>query len=281
MTRPLRIEFEGGLYHINSRGDRREDIYRTDADSEVFMTVLEATCDRFNWVIYAYCLMSNHYHLLVETLEGNLSKGMRHLNGVYSQTFNRAHQLVGHVFQGRYKGIVVEKESYLLELCRYIVLNPVRAGMAREVGDWQWSSYRGTVGLQEKQKFVDTRFVLSQFGSTTEGAITRYIEFVYSGLDISSPWGGMKNQIYLGSEEFVDCVQSKIELGVHIDEVPRLQRRPVPKSLVWYSNEAADRNDAILNAYASGGYSMREIGAFFHLKTSTVSGIINNRKSKT
>ena len=132
MARPLRIEFAGALYHVTSRGDRREDIYLDDGDRQLFLEVLEAVCERFNWEVHAYCLMSNHYHLLVETPDGNLSRGMRHLNGVYTQRFNRRHKKVGHVFQGRYKAILVQKENYLLELSRYIVLNPVRAGMVRE-----------------------------------------------------------------------------------------------------------------------------------------------------
>src|SRR5690606_34912418 len=122
MSRPLRIEYAGALYHITSRGDGREDIYLTDEDRESWLNVFEEVCRRYNWVCHAYSLMSNHYHLLIETPESNLSLGMRQLNGVYTQRFNRAHQRVGHVFQGRYKAILVDKESYLLELARYIVL---------------------------------------------------------------------------------------------------------------------------------------------------------------
>ncbi len=126
MTRPLRLEFEGALYHITSRGDRREAIYESDADRSGFLSLLGDVCDTYNWVCHAYCLMGNHYHLMVETPEANLSSGMRQLNGVYTQDFNRRHRRSGHVFQGRYKSILVDKESYLLELTRYIVLNPAK-----------------------------------------------------------------------------------------------------------------------------------------------------------
>lgn len=136
MSRPLRLEYAGALYHITSRGDRREAIYEDDNDRNAFISVLEGVCDTYNWVCHAYCLMSNHYHLLIETPDANLSKGMRQLNGLYTQTYNRTHGRVGHVFQGRYKAILVEKENYLLELSRYIVLNPVRAGIVRSVRDW-------------------------------------------------------------------------------------------------------------------------------------------------
>ncbi len=119
MARPLRIEFSGALYHVTSRGDGQEAIYLDDGDRVLFMEVLGEACEQYNWVVHSWCQMTNHYHLLIETPEGNLSKGMRHLNGVYTQRFNRKHQRVGHVFQGRFKAILVEKEAYLLELARY------------------------------------------------------------------------------------------------------------------------------------------------------------------
>ena len=141
MARPLRLEFSSALYHVTSRGDRREEIYETDADRLAYLDLLGFVCEQFNWVCHAYCLMDNHYHLLIETPDANLSKGMRHLSGVYSQILNRAHHRVGHVYQGPYKAILVERETYLLELSRYIVLNPVRAEMVRSAKDWPWSSY--------------------------------------------------------------------------------------------------------------------------------------------
>ncbi len=107
MSRPLRLEIAGGLYHVTSRGDRREDSYHDDADRQVSLSILNQTCERFNWRIHAWCQMSNHYHLIIETVDGNLSAGMRQLNGVYTQTTNRRHQRVGHVFQGRYKSILI------------------------------------------------------------------------------------------------------------------------------------------------------------------------------
>lgn len=131
MARPLRIEFVGGLYHITSRGNARQHIYFDNRDRTTFLELIDKTRTRFNWYIHAYCLMSNHYHLLIETGTPTLAKGMKLLNGSYTQYFNRKHRRVGHLFQGRYKAILVDKESYLLELARYIVLNPVRASMVR------------------------------------------------------------------------------------------------------------------------------------------------------
>ena len=146
MARPLRIEFPGALYHVTSRGNGRAAIYLDNRDREAFLDVLGVVCERMQWICYAYCLMTNHYHLVVETQEGHLSRGMRQLNRVYTQRFNRHHGRVGHVLQGRYKAILVDRDPYLLELSRYVVLNPARAGMVKSPGHWRWGSYRATVG---------------------------------------------------------------------------------------------------------------------------------------
>src|SRR5207247_381934 len=147
MARPLRLSYPGALYHVTARGNARQAIYTDDADRQMFLLVLEDVETRYHWLCHAYCLMDNHYHLLLETPQGNLSAGMRQVNGVYTQRFNRRHGRVGHIFQGRFKAILVERESYLLELCRYLVLNPVRAGIVRQPERYRWSSYRATAGL--------------------------------------------------------------------------------------------------------------------------------------
>ena len=146
MARPLRIEFPGALYHLTARGNARQAIFLDDGDRRGFLDLLGRTCKRLEWRCWAWCLMTNHYHLVVETPQANLGRGMRQLNGVYSQAFNRIHGRVGHLFQGRYKAILVEREAHLLEVCRYVVRNPVRAGLVAEPGAWPWSSYRATAG---------------------------------------------------------------------------------------------------------------------------------------
>ena len=146
MARPLRIEFPGAVYHVTSRGNARQKIYRNDEDRETFLATLGWVVERFGWICHSYCLMDNHFHLLIETPLPNLSRGMRQLNGVYTQKFNRRHNRVGHLFQGRFKSIVAERDSYLLELARYIVLNPVRAKMVKAPEHYPWSSYRPILG---------------------------------------------------------------------------------------------------------------------------------------
>jgi REP element-mobilizing transposase RayT len=181
MSRPLRLELAGGVYHVTSRGDGQEDIYLSDADRLAWLDVFGQVCARFNWVCHAWCQMTNHYHLLIETPEANLSQGMRQLNGVYTQRFNRAHERVGHVFQGRYKAILVERDSYLLELARYVVLNPLRAGMVRRLENWPWSSYLATCGQVASPEWLQTDWILAQFGRQRASAIRKYVEFVHEG----------------------------------------------------------------------------------------------------
>jgi putative transposase len=187
--------------------------------------------------------MSNHYHLLIETPEGNLAKGMRQLNGVYTQNFNREHNRVGHVFQGRYKAILVEKDVYLLELSRYIVLNPVRAQMVRSAKDWKWSSYRATVGQSPQPAWLMTNWLLSQFAKTKGVAIKHFRGFVQAGKNQPSPMSELKNQIYLGSDKFVETMLSKVEQGVDLTEIPKVQRRLAVFTLKDYEKKNAHRND--------------------------------------
>lgn len=281
MARPLRLEFAGALYHITARGDRREPIYEDDQDRTEFLCLLSAVSQQHNWLCHAYCLMGNHYHLLVETPEGNLSRGMRQLNGVYTQKHNRRHGRVGHVFQGRYKAILVEKESYLLELARYIVLNPVRARMVHTPVEWPWSSYRATVGLEAPPAGVHVDWTLAAFGDERGKAIDEYKELVANGKGLPSPWQELKNQIYMGSEQFVADMQQEIDLTQKLDEFPATQYRPPPLPLTHYASTTENRDKAIMQAYESGGYTLQAIGKHFGLRYSRVSRIVSRAKGKT
>lgn len=230
MARPLRLEFAHALYHVTSRGDRREDIYHDDADRQSWLAVLAQVCKRFNWTVHAYCLMSNHYHLLVETPDANFSAGMRQLNGVYTQLTNRAHGRVGHVFQGRFKAILVDKDNYLLELARYVVLNPVRAGMVQDPGQWPWSSYGAMLapGWLPSADWLATDKLLAYFAPDQqsldrEKAQQRYIEHVREGIGLPSVWDDLSGQVYLGDEKFVNKMSAMAEQGPQA----RVQADPV------------------------------------------------------
>ena len=277
--RPLRIEYAGALYHVTSRGNGQDDIYLNDEDRIDYLEVLREVGERFNWVIHAYCLMSNHYHILVETPDGNLSKGMRQLNGVYTQRFNRNNNRVGHVFQGRYKAINVQKESYLLELARYIVLNPVRAQMVRSARDWRWSSYSATAGFIKAEEWLTVNWILSSLSRKKNEAVKIYRAFVSEGENQPKPWDELKNQIYLGDENFVNDIRDKISAETNLIEIPSSQKRKVAKSLQFYEKKYSDRGTSIFKAYESGAYSMKSIGDYFGLHYSWVSRIIkaNNK----
>jgi putative transposase len=264
MSRPLRLEFAGAIYHLTSRGNDRQKVFFTDTDRELFLNTLSGVVGRYGWICHAYCLMANHYHLLVEMPKANLSIGMRQLNGMYTQSFNRAHKRVGHLFRGRFKAILVEKESYLLELCRYIVLNPVRLRGSVKVQIWKWSSYRATAGLISVPPFMSTDWVLGQFGKSRLQAQKRYREFVREGLE-NRPWEELKKQIYLGSEAFVE----KHALGNrHLKEISRAQLKAAKPSLERIFAKSGRK--AIAAAYQHG-YRLTEIAAHLSIHYATVS----------
>ena len=277
MARPLRIEFSGALFHVTSRGDRREAIFEDDADRQLFLQILAEVVNRFNWVCHAYCLMTNHFHLLIETPDANLSQGMRHLNGVYTQASNRRHQRTGHLFQGRFKGILVDKDSYLLELTRYVVLNPVRTGMVEGPEDWPWSSFCAMVGDVPAPVWLATEGLLAQFSKQRAAARRRFGQFVMDGLDRDSIWSGLRQQIYLGDSGFVERTQEKVRLQGDEMTVPRAQRRTPAPSIKAIARNYPDRNHAIAEAYATGAYSYREIAEYFGLHLATVGRIVRRR----
>lgn len=280
MARPLRLELSGGVFHVTSRGDGREDIYLSDADRAAWLVVFAEVCERFNWVCHAWCLMSNHYHILIETPEANLAQGMRQLNGVYTQRFNRAHDRVGHVFQGRYKAIMVERDSYLLELARYVVLNPLRAKMVKRLEAWPWSSYLATCGQVASPPWLQTDWILGQFGARRSSAIAKYVTFVHEGARLPSIWTQLQGQIYLGSEAFVKKMQSRIEQKPTLSEIPQAQRRAITQPLSQFE-ASYPRSEAMARAYLSGQHSMQVIALHFGVHYSTVSRAVRQLEKAT
>ena len=277
MSRPLRIEYAGALMHVTSRGNERKPIYRNDVDFQLFLNTLSEVCDQFNWVIHSFCLMTNHYHLVVETPDANLSKGMRQLNGVYTVRFNRKYGRVGHLFQGRYKSILVDKDAYLMELCRYVVLNPVRAKMVKSPDEWPWSSYCYTTGLFDSPPWLATDALLRYFASDRDEAILRFARFVAEGVGVNI-WEHLKQQIYLGDNNFINKQLAYKPKGkAALSEVPHKQRRRTAPPLSHFLASANHRDEAIISAYQSGGYSLTEIADYVGLHYTTVSRIV--RKS--
>lgn len=230
MARPFRLEHPGAIWHVTSRGNAQQDIVRDDVDRTRFVSRLGEVVDVGRWRLYAWVLMTNHFHLLVETPDANLARGMRQLNSSYAQAFNRRHRQVGHVLQGRYKGILVERESHLLELVRYVALNPVRAGMVRTPEEHRWSSYAETAGLRRAADWLDVDWTLAQFARSRGEARRRFREFVGEGRGADyRPWDGLKGRVCLGSERFVDSLAA-LAAGALLDlEIPRAQRQFAPR----------------------------------------------------
>ncbi|MEA1934791.1 MAG: transposase [Thermodesulfobacteriota bacterium] len=283
MARPLRIEYSGAVYHVTSRGNARERIFVNDADRQVFLEIMATVIKKYNWLCHSYCLMDNHYHVLLETSAPNLSLGMRQLNGMYTQRFNRQHDRVGHVFQGRYKAILVEKNEHLLELCRYIILNPVRAGMESEPKKWVWSSYQATAYSVKVPEFLTVDWILGQFARTKNKARKGYRKFVADGIanPKESPWKKLVGQIVLGGSDFVADIQSRLSEVKEIGEIPRAQRFPgrPPLGALFFKKAIQDktvRNKQIEAAHMQYSYTLKEIADQLKIHYTTVSKVLKS-----
>lgn len=281
MARPLRIEFPGATYHVTSRGDRREPIYRDDTDRSAQLQVIGAAMDRFEAKVLAYCLMGNHCHLVVHTPQANLSRLMRQINGVYTQAFNRRHGLVGHLFQGRFKAIVVDRDAYLMSLCRYVERNPVAAGLVAAPGDWAWSSYRAHVGRADAPPWLDTQALYAHLlgappRSAAESAqAASHYEALVEDAPAGSLWQhGLTAQIFLGDAQFAARMQALAGAAQTVSaDIPRAQRLPA-LSLAQCLQRCTDRAQALRMAHVEGGVSMTALAREIGLSVSRVSRLI-------
>jgi len=277
MARPLRLEYPGAVYYVTARGNAGQEIFLDDEDREAFLETLGTVVARFHWIVHAYCLMTNHYHLLVETPEANLSRGMRQLNGVTTQAFNRRHARTGHVLEGRFKAILVEKESHLLELARYVVLNPVRAKAALHPRLWKWSSYRATSQEARVPDFLTTDWILAQFRSKRELPQRGYRRFVAEGTG-AAVWEDLRSGVLLGSDAFVKKLSRLLHGKANMKEIPQAQRRATRPSLEKLfqgkTKDKAKRDRAIHEAVVRHDYTQSAIASYLGLHYSTVSRIV-------
>jgi len=211
MTRSLRIQYPGAFYHVTSRGNERKEVFRSFGDRERFLTYLDSATERYGAVIHVYCLMNTHYHLFIETPSANLSKIMQHINGAYTAYFNRRWERSGHLFQGRYKAIVVEADEYAMELSRYVHLNPVRAGIVEKPEEYEWSSFRYYISNGNIPRWLKRDFILGYFDREPLAAMNKYRGFVHALLDkdYKSPLTNLTNSLILGSNEFVDEIKDR------------------------------------------------------------------------
>ena len=230
MARPLRIEFEGCFYHITSRGNEKKRIFRNTGDRRRFLSLFKDVNHSYSGVIYSYVLMDNHYHILMETMEANLSKIMHHINVSYTVYFNKKYRRVGHLFQGRYKALVVDKESYLLELSRYIHLNPVRAGIVKKPENYRWSSYQYYIGKNKViPEWLNIEWLVERFGPDKSFAFQQYRRFIEEAItkDIKNPFENTFVNTILGSNDFVEKVRK-----ISRDNVKKDYEIPATKSLI-------------------------------------------------
>ena len=262
VVRPLRIDVPGGIAHLTARGNNRAAILPAAEQRDRLVGLLGGVVARYGWICHAYVVMHNHYHLLVETPLPNLSLGMRQLNGLYAQWFNRRHDRSGHVFGGRFGSIAVADDAHFLEAARYVVLNPVRTARPERFADWRWSSYQATAGLAACPPFLTVDGILSRFGGERARARERYAEFVAAGVEATLR-ERLVGEIYLGDEAFV---RARMPEGP-IAEVPRVQWQPLRPSLAELHRDPA----GLIDAYRSYGYRLREIGTHLGIHPSTVS----------
>ena len=279
MARPLRPEIHGGLYHLMARGNERQDIFRDDIDRQRFLAYLRAVTERQGVLCHSYCLMPNHYHLLLETPAGNISLAIRNLNGTYAQAFNRRHDRVGHLFQGRFFSRLVEKDTYLKVVARYIVLNPVRAGLVRQPSDWVWSSYRALAGMSPPQSFLNTDWLLDCFGAVDPpSARVAYRSFVRNGMKIATESLG-KGPI-LGSDRFIEEFRDELKKVANEHQIPRAQRflaRPTLEQMFEGCGDRAARNARIRKAHIDHGYTMTSIACHLGLHLMTISRAVREK----
>ena len=269
MARPLRIEYPGAFYHISSRGNNKQNIFLDDADRKSFLEVLSKVIEDREWICYAFCLMNNHYHLSIETKKANLSRGMQQLDSVYARRFNKRHERVGHLFQARFHATLIEKEGYLLEVLRYIVLNPVKAGLCKDPASYEWSSYLDVVGKRKPFDFLDTDCVLSFFSNPDREPVSEYEGFIRSGLESATGIKLYENDV-LGSREFLDKIES-------LTKTTEVIKRPCISEIFEDTGlNKKMRNERIIEAYSNHGYGIKEIADYLGLHRATIHRILQH-----
>jgi putative transposase len=264
MTRALRIDFPSALYHVTSRGNEQRPIFRHDSDRLRFLDFLRKTVERFGWSLTAWVLMDNHFHLVTQTAEANVSRGMHWLNGTYARWFNHRHQRTGHLFQGRFKAFLIEKETYFEEVLRYVVLNPVRAKMVAKPEEHIWSSYRQTVGLDPAATWLDVAAVHAQFDRNPAVAKRLYRDFVMTRVDGQDRlWDQVTNGMYLGSDPWAREMRALVESTPRSTDYPIIERavgRPAMPAILEAVSQACGESPETIRS--TRGCAARDLAAW-------------------
>lgn len=272
MARPLRIEYAGACSYVTTAGNAGATIAEDDLDYVALYGVLANVIARLGWHVFAYCMLPRRYHLVVETPAPTLSQGMRELNGVYTQRYNTRYGRHGHLFQGRYKSIVLDREAYLLPVARRLAFEPVREGLVKRPEQWRWSSYRALIGRANGPPWLSHEPILSHFSRQPGEARRAFQAYVEEKPD-EDVWSQVKHQVFLGDDHFVQSVRR--HAGHASAAMPRSLRVADRRPLERYAASAPTRDEAIRAAWASGDYTLAEIGGHFGLHYSTVSRIAN------
>lgn len=299
MARPLRIEYPGAWYHVMNRGRNAEKVYYDKLDYQMFVELLEETSETWNIRITAYCLMPNHYHILVQTPDANIARSMRHINGVYTQRFNRRHRCDGPLFRGRYKSILVSGDSYLLQLVRYIHRNPVKAGLTTKLADYRWSSHKGYLSIAKKWDWLHKEFIFSLLTKNRKEWVKQYRQFVSieSDEEITGIFESKRWPTVLGPERFIDWIRGRYYPLKADEEVPQAKELAPDADLIvsavcefygvsrddLYKSKRGEfnepRNVAIFLTRQLRHDTLKKIGRQFRMeKYSSISSVIERTK---
>ncbi|MCL5024392.1 MAG: transposase [Nitrospirae bacterium] len=299
MARQLRIEFEGAFYHVTSRGNMRDRIFFHDEDRERFPDILGKTKERYCYLLHAYALMDNHYHLLVETPKANISQVMQNVNTSYTVYANRKYRRSGHLFQGRFKGMIVDKNEYLVTLSRYIHLNPVRAGIVEKPEDSEWTSYKTYVGGAESGRLVDKTDTLGVFSEKKRKAIEKYRAFVEAGIEgMESPFKEAEAGLILGRGSFKEKIREILRSLKRDDDLPQIGIERIKsidavvnvcgeyfkverEELIRRRRRLPARQATIYLSKVLSGKTDKAIGEYFCIKGMAVSKVIKATEEKS
>jgi len=293
MARPLRVQFPGAFYHITSRGNEGKPIFRTDTDRKKFLSYLQSAHEKYGALVHCYCFLPNHYHLLLDTPRGNLSEILHHINGSYTTYFNIKWKRSGHLFQGRFKAILVEKEVYAQELSRYIHLNPVRAGLVEDPSSYPWSSYGCYIGLRKRPDWMETRTILGYFSEDEKKAYKGYRDFVEEamGKKVRNPLKEVIGSTFLCSQRYIERAVKSAGVPHNGDKrnLPALRvlrKGPTLKEIENWIGGVIPREGGIFRKFCLyfshrfGDYSLDEIGAYYGMKGAAVSQAVRRFQKK-
>ena len=282
MARPLRIQYPGAQYHIISRGNGGNNIFQDKVDYQIFLEEFKDVLDDYNWISFAYCLMPNHYHLFIKTLDPNLSIGMRQLNGNYTQRSNIRHKRYGHLFQGRFKSILVEGDAYHAKLIQYITINPIKAKLVKTLNQWQWSSHKEIMGTKKLTGCVNIKVALSFFDSNKIVAKKEYINYLKQKTNDKAIYDNLRSGFILGSIEFAKEVVKKYINNKSIENIKKERFIDRPKLDKIFKNikSKKERNKAIFKSFKDYGYTQIVIGNYLNIHYASISRIIKNEKKR-